>query len=93
MSLLDIRGLTLSIGDIAILHGINLRVDAGQVLGIIGESGSGKSMSALSVMQLLPRHRPALAVSFLTVPTCCRNPSARCAPSAAATSAWCSRNR
>jgi peptide/nickel transport system ATP-binding protein len=54
MSLLDIRGLKLSIGDVGILHGIDLSVDAGQVLGVIGESGSGKSMSALSVMQLLP---------------------------------------
>jgi len=60
MSLLDIRGLTHSIGEVDNLHGIDLSVDAGQVLGVIGESGSGKSMSALSVMQLLP---PASRIS------------------------------
>ncbi len=54
MSLLDVTGLQLSIGPVPILHGIDFSVDAGQVLGIIGESGSGKSMTALSVMGLLP---------------------------------------
>ncbi|MEO8757082.1 MAG: dipeptide ABC transporter ATP-binding protein [Devosia sp.] len=54
MSLLDIKRLTLDIGPIPILHGIDLSVDAGEVLGIIGESGSGKSMTALSIMSLLP---------------------------------------
>ena len=54
-ALLTIRGLDLSINDTAILRGINLSVEAGKVLGIIGESGSGKSMTALSIMQLLPR--------------------------------------
>ena len=55
MSLLQIRNLTLAIGDIPILHGIDLSLDPGKVLGIIGESGSGKSMTALSIMQLLPQ--------------------------------------
>ena len=54
MSLLDIRGLTLDISGYPILHAIDLSVDAGQVLGIIGESGSGKSMTALSIMGVLP---------------------------------------
>jgi peptide/nickel transport system ATP-binding protein len=54
MSLLDIKRLKLDIGHIPILGGIDLSVDAGEVLGIIGESGSGKSMTALSIMGLLP---------------------------------------
>ena len=54
MSLLEVKGLQFAIGDVDILRGIDLCVDAGQVLGIIGESGSGKSMSALSIMRLLP---------------------------------------
>jgi peptide/nickel transport system ATP-binding protein len=54
MSLLTVKDLSLTIGGTAILKDIDLSVDAGQILGIIGESGSGKSMTALSIMQLLP---------------------------------------
>ncbi len=55
MSLLQISNLSLSIGDSEILHDVSLSVDQGQIVAITGESGSGKSMTALSVMQLLPR--------------------------------------
>jgi peptide/nickel transport system ATP-binding protein len=55
VTLLEVKDLTLKIGPYPILRDIDLTVDAGQVLGIIGESGSGKSMTALSIMQLLPR--------------------------------------
>lgn len=54
MSLLTIRNLSLSIGGVDILRDVDLSLEPGEVLGIIGESGSGKSMTALSVMQLLP---------------------------------------
>jgi peptide/nickel transport system ATP-binding protein len=33
---------------------IDLHVDAGETLGIVGESGCGKSMTGLSIMELLP---------------------------------------
>lgn len=36
------------------VNGVNLRVERGKTLGIVGESGCGKSVTAHSVLQLLP---------------------------------------
>ena len=54
MSLLSIQNLSLSIHGKPILKGVSIDIEAGQVCGVIGESGSGKSMTAFSVVQLLP---------------------------------------
>ncbi|WP_424927516.1 ABC transporter ATP-binding protein [Amaricoccus tamworthensis] len=54
MSLLRIRDLDLSIHGKRVLNRVSLDLAPGHVLGIIGESGSGKSMTALSIMDLLP---------------------------------------
>ena len=54
MSLLEIMGLSLSIGETPILKAIDLTIAPGEVMGLVGESGSGKSMTALTVMRLLP---------------------------------------
>jgi oligopeptide/dipeptide ABC transporter ATP-binding protein len=55
--LLEVEGLEVVArrrdGDLSIVHGIDLRIEAGQTLGIVGESGSGKSLSMLAVMRLL----------------------------------------
>ena len=54
MSLLSIENLSLSIHGTPILREVSLDIEPGEVCGVIGESGSGKSMTAFSVMQLLP---------------------------------------
>ncbi|MEM7214156.1 MAG: dipeptide ABC transporter ATP-binding protein [Pseudomonadota bacterium] len=54
MNLLEIKDFSLEIGNTTILNGVNLKLREGQLHGLIGESGSGKSLTSLSVMQLLP---------------------------------------
>ena len=55
MTLLHIRDLILTIGTTDILHDVDLQLQRGEIVAITGESGSGKSMTALSIMGLLPR--------------------------------------
>ncbi|WP_433296774.1 ABC transporter ATP-binding protein [Pseudonocardia sp. CA-142604] len=54
MTVLDIARLTLSIGGNEILRGVDLRLEGGRIQGLAGESGSGKTMTGLAVMGLLP---------------------------------------
>ncbi|MEM8657165.1 MAG: dipeptide ABC transporter ATP-binding protein [Pseudomonadota bacterium] len=46
--------MNVSINGTPILREVSLDVAPGRILGIIGESGSGKSMTAMSVLRLLP---------------------------------------
>ena len=54
LPLLEIENLNVSIGATGIVKNLSLEVHAGEILGLVGASGSGKSMTALAVMQLLP---------------------------------------
>ncbi|MCP3779059.1 ABC transporter ATP-binding protein [Paenibacillus sp. MZ03-122A] len=42
-------------GTIRAVDGVDLSVGKGETLGIVGESGCGKSITSLSIMQLLPK--------------------------------------
>ena len=57
--LLELDGLQTRIrlrsGTIHAVDGLSLELDAGETLGIVGESGCGKTMAAMSIMRLLPR--------------------------------------
>jgi peptide/nickel transport system ATP-binding protein len=56
VSLLSIRDLRVDYGSGPVVRGVSLSVAPGQVLGLAGESGSGKSTVGLAVPRLLPRH-------------------------------------
>jgi oligopeptide transport system ATP-binding protein len=59
MSLLAVNDLTISVptrdGQLSVVGGVSYAVEAGRVFGIAGESGSGKTVSVLGLMGLLPR--------------------------------------
>jgi len=55
MSLLDITNLSLSINGTPILRDVSLSVNTGEIVAVTGESGSGKSLTALATMGLLPK--------------------------------------
>ncbi|WP_420035806.1 ATP-binding cassette domain-containing protein [Streptomyces sp. cg28] len=52
--LLSVRDLTVRTGDRVLVSGLDLDVARGERLGLIGESGSGKSLTTLAVLGLLP---------------------------------------
>jgi len=59
MALLDVRDLRTQFftqdGVVKAVNGISFHVSQGETLGIVGESGCGKSVSVLSVMRLIPQ--------------------------------------
>ena len=59
MALIELRDLSVTYrtagGDVPAVRGVSLALDAGQTLGIAGESGCGKSTIAAAILRLLPR--------------------------------------
>jgi ABC-type glutathione transport system ATPase component len=54
MTVLRIRDLTIDIGR-PLVKGVSLDLEPGQIHGLAGESGSGKTLTSLAVLGLLPR--------------------------------------
>ena len=52
--LLEVEGLTVRFGEHTVVDDVSFTLDAGARTGIIGESGSGKTLTALSVIGLAP---------------------------------------
>jgi len=54
MSLVEVSGLSVHAGTTSLVRDVSLSLAAGERLGVIGESGSGKSVTSLAVLGLLP---------------------------------------
>ena len=57
-ALLDVRNLTIQLpgrdGSVTIVDGVTFSLRAGEALGIVGESGCGKSMTVAGILRVLP---------------------------------------
>ena len=62
-ALLELTGLEVEIEGLPILRGVDLEVMSGEILGVVGETGAGKSMTAPAILDLLPG---AATLSFQT---------------------------
>jgi peptide/nickel transport system ATP-binding protein len=73
-AVLTVRDLTVELGGFPLVDRVGFELGAGERVGLIGESGSGKSLTALALMGLLPDElRPSGSVtlggtSLLTLP-------------------------
>jgi branched-chain amino acid transport system ATP-binding protein len=55
VSLLEVRGLQAGYGPVEVLHGIDLEVNAGEVVVILGANGAGKTTTMRAVSGTIPR--------------------------------------
>lgn len=58
--LLNIDGLSLNfpgyLGNVHAVNGVSMHIDEGEIVGVVGESGSAKSVTAMTALQLLPKN-------------------------------------
>ena len=71
--ILDVRNLKVKFltdeGAVHAVNGVDFKVEAGGSVGILGESGCGKTMTAYSVLQILPRVKKIVSgqINFQTI--------------------------
>jgi peptide/nickel transport system ATP-binding protein len=57
-SVIEVKGLSVVAGDdphaVTLVDGVDLAIGEGEILGVVGESGAGKSMTALAMTRMLP---------------------------------------
>ncbi len=68
MPLLEVRNLNISFksakGETRVVNDLSLEIEKGSLFGLAGESGSGKSLTALSIMGILPQGARATGEIF-----------------------------
>jgi len=64
-ALLSVKNLSVGFhtdrGDVTAIEEVSFEVRAGEILGIVGESGCGKSVTSRSIMRLLPKYNSFIA--------------------------------
>jgi amidase len=53
-ALLKVSGLRAGYGKVPVLHGVDLHVDEGEILGVLGHNGMGKSTLLKTLMGIVP---------------------------------------
>src|SRR5688572_23938184 len=64
MSLLEVRNLSIDFGRRRVVHGASFTLDAGEKLALVGESASGKTVTALSTLRLIENARLSGEILF-----------------------------
>ena len=54
-TILEIKNLNLYFGEYQALYDVNLSLPKGKMYALVGESGCGKTMTAMSILRLLPK--------------------------------------
>jgi len=61
-AVISIRDLTVGFGEVTVLDGLSLDVYRGEILGLVGGSGSGKSVLMRTIIGLLPKRSGTIAI-------------------------------
>ena len=64
MSLLEVKDLSIDFGSRRVVHNASLTLDAGEKLALVGESASGKTVTALSTLRLIENARLSGRILF-----------------------------
>lgn len=67
-AVLEVTGLRAGYGGVEVVHGIDLRVDAGEVVALLGANGAGKTTTLNAVCGLLPRTGGQVSVLGAALP-------------------------
>ena len=59
---IGVRGLDVGFGEKLVLHGLDLDVYRGEVLGFVGGSGTGKSVLTRAILRLVPKRAGSITV-------------------------------
>lgn len=65
MTLLEVKNLHVKFRSLHAVRGVSFSLSEGEILGIVGESGCGKSATAKALIQLNPRHTSELTGEVL----------------------------